>query len=322
MTKEFNDISAESAAGAVLSSEDIAEMRRSLWQDGTVSAVEADTILLANDELRGSSPEWTDFFVEAMTVYAVNAAQPKGYIDDARARWFAARITEQGKLPGMEELLLVVRILERATRVGEALRNLAHETFLRAVTEGAGPTRQGDDRAPAGCITAEEVDLLRHILFAPGSERPAAVSKNEAELLFAIKDAVLEGSNPPEWKQLFVQGVANYLEGFSGAGELTAERALELEDFMSHGGAGIRSFFRRMATANIGEGMSAMVDALSGGDDDESDVFEMAAEAAEVTPQEHDWLDMMLEQDGEIDEYERSLLSFLAENSHGYEGEQ
>lgn len=322
MTKEFQDISAERTAGSVFSDTDIAEMRRSLWEDGTVSAVEADTILLANDEMRGTSAEWTDFFVEAMAVYAVDAARPKGYVDDARARWFASRITDQGKLPGMEELLLVVRILERATRVGDALRTLAHEAFLRAVTEGVGPTRQGDNPAPAGCITPGETDLLRRVLFAPGSERPAGVSKSEAELLFAIKDAVLTGSNPPEWKQLFVQGVGNYLEGFSGAGELTAERALELEDFMTHGGAGLRSFFGRMASANIGENVSAVVDALSGARGSEPDAFERAAEAAQVTPQEHDWLDMMLEQDGKIDEYERALLSFLAENSHGYEGEQ
>lgn len=321
MTKEFNDISAEQPAGAVLSNEDIAEMRRSLWEDGAVSAVEADTILLANDQLRGSSEGWTEFFVEAMTVYAVNSARPKGYVDDARARWFAARITDQGKLPGMEELLLVVRILERATRVGEALRALAHETFIRAVTEGEGPTRQGENAAPAGCITAEEVDLLRHILFAPGSERPAAVSMGEAELLFRIKEAVLEGDNPPEWKQLFVQGVANYLEGFSGAGELTAERALELEDFMRHDGAGIGSFFRRMASANPADGASAIAGALSGDESDEPGAFEQAAEAAKVTPQEHDWLDAMLEEDGDIDEYEKALLSFLAEASHGYDGQ-
>ena len=164
-------------------------------------------------------------------------------------------------------------------------------------------------------------DEVWHLLgkiskFGPNAQAIAQKVEN------AIKAAVLEGANPPEWKQLFVQGVANYLEGFSGAGDLTAERALELEDFMTHGGAGIRSFFRRMASANIGEGMSAIVDALSGDESSEPDVFEQAAEAAQVTPQEHDWLDMMVEQDGEIDEYERALLSFLAENSHGYEGEQ
>ncbi|HEX9807788.1 MAG TPA: hypothetical protein VGA34_12925 [Alteraurantiacibacter sp.] len=318
MTKEFNDISADQAADALLSDEDIAEMRQSLWEDGAVSAVEADTILLANDELRGSSQGWTEFFVEAMTVYAVNSARPKGYVDDARARWFAARITDQGKLPGREELLLVVRILERATRVGEALRVLAHETFLRAVTEGEGPTRQGENAAPAGCITAEETELLRHILFAPGSERPAAVSKCEAELLFRIKEAALEGDNPPEWKELFVQGVANYLEGFSGAGELSADRALELEEFMRHDGAHIGSFFRRMASANPLDGVSAIVDTLTGKEGDEPGVFEQAAEDAKVTPQEHDWLDALLEEDGEIDEYEKALLSFLAEANHGY----
>src|SRR5690606_1705606 len=168
MTKEFQDISAERTAGSVFSDTDIAEMRRSLWEDGTVSAVEADTILLANDEMRGTSAEWTDFFVEAMAVYAVDAARPKGYVDDARARWFASRITDQGKLPGREELLLVVRILERATRVGDALRTRAPEAFLRAVTEGGGPTGPGGNPAPAGCLTPGEPDRRR-----PGPAAPA-----------------------------------------------------------------------------------------------------------------------------------------------------
>src|SRR5690606_30862055 len=90
--------------------------------------------------------------------------------------------------------------------------------------------------------------VLRRAIFAAGGDRPAAVSRDEAEMLFRLKDATLGADNTPAWKQLFVQGVGNYLQGYvSLSAQLTRERAAELEAFMNDADSSVGRFFGRMA---------------------------------------------------------------------------
>jgi hypothetical protein len=175
------------------------------------------------------------------------------------------------------------------------------------VLTGEGPTRNGQAIAANG-INAEECRLLRAFVFASGGDRPAAVSKSEAELLFRIKDASAGHNNAPEWKQLFVQGVGNYLQGFSSAEPLSAERAAELEAFMNDTAINIGGFFARMANSNPLKAVRAEMaeDGDYLGFDDE------VAAAAEVTSEEQTFLDRALNADGQIDELEKALLEFIA----------
>ena len=311
MTIQFNDLSGKAAADGTVTPEEMADLRESAWQDGRMTSVEIDTMILANDQLRGSSEDWSEFFAEALCEYALNDTEPKGYVDDTRSRWIASRITAQGTLAGMEELEAVVRILERATMVGDCLRNLATGAIEKAALEGSGPTRSSEVPAPAGCITGQEAEYLRRIIFAPAGERPAAVGRREAEMLFRIKDTTLDGDNGTEWPRLFVQGVASYLQGFGGVEPLTAERAKELEMFMNDQGANLSHFFARMARSDVRDGFGSLLGDVTpdeeGGDEDE------VAQAARITPDETSWLDAMLDADEDLDDLERDLLRFLSE---------
>ena len=176
--------------------------------------------------------------------------------------------------------------------------------------QGLGPTRDGSE-SEAGRITPEETELLRRMLFAPGSERPAGVSKAEAELLFRIKDGTLDGANAADWPQLFVQGVGNFLQGFDGHEPLSAERAVELEAFMNDTGGHIRDFLGRVLQSDPRDGFANLMSIMPHADTGDFD--EEVEEAMQITPQERSWLNDMLEADEDLDPLEKQLLGFIAE---------
>lgn len=234
------------ASGPGLSSEDIRELRQATWQDGTVGRVEADTLFLANDDLRGSSPEWSEFFIEALFEHVVNSTEPRGAVDASGARWLWSRVTgPNGAISGMEELELLTRILQRADPVADVLRINAIGAIEKAVTEGEGPTRAGKAigrEIPVGCISDKEVQFLRRMVFRTDRNHPRAVGRVEAEALFRIKQATVEGENSKDWPYVFVQGVGTYLQRFGGSEPLTSDQEMELMSFMTADGANLADF--------------------------------------------------------------------------------
>ena len=245
------DLSKPSSGGG-LSAADLNELRRETWHGGQVGRVEADTLLLANDDLRGSSPEWSEFFVEALYEHVVNGTAPKGSVDTGAARWLWSRISDRGTVPGREELELLTRILQKAESVADVLRENALGVIEKAVTEGTGPTRAGKvigREIPIGCISDEEALYLRRMVFRTDRDHPRTVGRIEAEALFRIKDATAGGDNANDWPYVFVQGVGTYLHQFGGSEPLTGEQEMELASFMTNGAAGLSDFLRKMFTA-------------------------------------------------------------------------
>ena len=203
-----------------------------------------------------------------------------------------------------------VRVFEKAKNVPQALKDYAVDQIEKAVLEGTGPTRDGG-KLEAGNVNATEAKLLRRAIFAPASERPAAVGRSEAEMLFRLKDATLGADNSPEWKRLFVQGVGNYLKGYSDPNaQISRERALELQSFMADTNHGVGSFLARMARSTP-RGFDTMFESMK---PEPSSRCDDVAAAQAVTASEQDWLDAKVNADGKIDDYEQALLDFLAED--------
>ena len=123
------------SSGSGLTAADIGELRRETWHGGQVGRVEADTLLLANDDLRGSSPEWSEFFVEALYEHVVNGTEPRGGVDTGTARWLWSRISDKGTVPGREELELLTRILQKADPVADVLRENALGVIEKAIVD-------------------------------------------------------------------------------------------------------------------------------------------------------------------------------------------
>lgn len=315
MTMHFRDLADQAAATGRIGAEDIVELRRAGWADGKMDPDEAEALFHANDQLPDSSDEWCDFFVEAMSEFVVHTVEPRGYVDQLMAEELIERIDRDGRLGTRAELELLVRVMEKATSVPAVLKTYALHQIEAAVLGGDGPTRRGT-LDPAG-INDTECTLLRRMIFAPGSDRPAAVSKAEAELLFRIKDATLYEKNAPAWEKLFVQGVANFLLGFGGAEPLPAERAAELEAFMNSEGKGIGAFLARMMKADVEEEVGTAFGSLLDIAPNPGGVEFEAEAAAELTEAEESWLLDHIDADEELDPLEKALLAFISDTTDG-----
>ena len=311
MSMEFGNLAAAAANDGVISAEEILELRQLGWADGKMDPEEAEALFAANDACTDPSPEWCDFFVDAMASFVVNTVEPLGYVDDETGDELIARIDRDGRLGSMAELELLVHVLEIATNVPERLKTYALKQIEDAVLHGDGPTRHVE-LSPKG-INEAECALLRRLIFTPAGDRPAAVSQREAEMLFRIKDACLYEVNAPAWEQLFVQGVANYLFGFGGHEPLSRGRADELEKFMAQECAGVGGFLGKMFTAkpDVDGAFGSLLDIGSHGPDLDAQV----KEAEELTAEEGHWLTELLEADEELDPMEKALLAWIAEET-------
>lgn len=309
MSMHFRDLATRLGADGAITSEQILELRRAAWSDGHISPEEAEAIFDLNDQLHDAPAEWSDFFVEAESEFIVNAVEPHGYVSDANADWLIDRIDHNGRVDSPTELELLAKVLEKAEGVPERLRVYVLNQLEHAVLTGSGPTRAGGELEP-GRISPAEIALLRRMIFASGSDRPAGVSRREAEMLFRIKDATLGADNAPGWQDLFVKGVGNYLMGFAGHEPLTRERAAELESFMASEAKGIGSFLGRMAKSDVD---SALANVLGHGRPGH-DLDDEVADAARLTTDKDAWLQGMIDANDQVDALDKALLKFIAES--------
>jgi hypothetical protein len=310
MSIEFGDLTTRIAGDGRITAEEILALRRLGWADGRMTPDEAESLFVANETAESASAEWCDFFVEALTSFVVDAVEPRGYVDQEMAEELIARIDRDGHVGTLAELELLVRVIEVAASVPQVLRGYALQQIEEAVTLGDGPTRHGT-LSPQG-INAAEVALVKRVIFGTGSERPAGVSKAEAEMLFRIKDATLYEVNAPDWNDLFVRGVGQFLLGFAGHEAPSEERMRELEAFMADQGAGIGGFLGRMLTSKPDiEGFGSLLKLGSDEPDYLEDRGAEAEAASALEPHEATWLRDLLDADEELDDLEKALIAFI-----------
>jgi len=310
MTVHFTAIARQAAEDGQITPEEILALRREGWGDGQITHAEAEAIFVLDAALTERPAEWCDFLVEAIGEYVLNAWEPRGYVTDEQGVWLVAKVSADARLDSMTELELLVSVLERAHNAPDTLKQFVLAQVERAVTSGVGPTRDGGS-LDAGVVNETDCKILRRAIFAAGGDRPAAVSRDEADMLFRLKEATRGAQNAPAWKQLFVQGVGNYLQGYASlSAQLTRERAAELDAFMSDTESGVGRFVGQMAKSvpnafGVTFGRKPVVPSRASQVD----------AAAAVTPEEQGWLDQAIGADGEVDELEQALLTFLADET-------
>lgn len=310
MSFEFAEIARHAAADRTISADEVLSLRRAGWADGKMTREEAEMVFATQHAIDNPSREWSDFFVEAIQNYVLNGTEPRGFASAEEANWLIAQVEVDGAVCSMTELELLTRIIERAQNVPETLKTYVLGVIEREVVEGTGPTRCGGELS-ASHVTAAECRIMRRVMFGQASDRPAAVSRREAEVMFRIKDAVAGQDNAPEFKRLFAQVVGNYLMGFAhSSGQVSRERMLELEAFVADNKVRVGHFMGRMAREAPGAfGM------VFGKKDVGPGREEQIVAEAEVTACEQKWLDQQIAQSGETDEYDQALLQFVAEET-------
>ena len=312
MSMQFADLARAVAADGEVAAQEIIALRRLGWGDGQITRAEAEAIFAINRAIERPSGEWVDFFVEALGEFVLNGTEPRGLCDEEEAQWLMRALDEDGRLETMAELELLVRVIERARNVPDALKHYALKQIELTVLHGTGPTRFGGELSHT-YITGAECRLMRRIVFASGGHGPAAVTRFDAEMLFRIKDATRGAGNSPEWQQLFVDGVANYLKGFTlTKAQLSHERQRELEAFIADNNASVARFMGTMAREipQVRNHFGKVFGRKPGN----ASFAELEAGGKLVTENEKNWLDAMIGADGEVDELERALLDRVAED--------
>ncbi|MEZ5774666.1 MAG: hypothetical protein R3D33_08195 [Hyphomicrobiaceae bacterium] len=291
--------------------------RRFYGDDGAISLAEAETLFELNRSIETPDQDWADFFVEALTDYVVNQALPQGYVTADNADWLIDRISADGVVQTATELELLVKVIETARWVPARLTKFALDQVRIAVVEGSGPLRAGSALDP-GIVSADEVELLRRVLYGFGSEGNLAISRAEAEMLFDINDRTVESRNDPEWSDLFVKAIACHIMAASGYQVPPREEALRREEWLEDRGD---LAFPDVLGKMISGGLKAIWGAANEADWEEIALDRLEQQriamitAEEVTEPEAEWLAERIGRDGVIHENERVLIRFLKTES-------
>ena len=310
MTFQFRTLADQAQADGLITADEVLALRRSGWGDGVIDESEADAIFILNEHLVERTAEWADFFAEAICEFLIAGGSPRGFVREAQADWLISRLDRDGRVETMAELHLLSKLFDKCNLLPERLRGYALTQIEQIVLTGSGATRDGG-RIDAACITEAECQLLRRFIFSFAGDGPGGVSQAEAEMLFRIKDATLGAANASGWETLFVQGVANYLMGNNSFRQVSADRALELETFMNDATPRVGGFFGRMAQSAANPGaLRGLVFGRKGAAPDRDAV---AAAAHRITDSENAWLQQQIEANNNLDDLERALLRFIAE---------
>jgi hypothetical protein len=291
-----------------LTAEDALDVRRVVFGEVAVTPDEAEALVALNEATDRAEPEWRQMFVEAMTDYVVRQQEPQGYVDQAKADWLIGALGRDGRVWRDSELEALVHILERAESAPASLSAFA----LDQVKAGILGSGKGVEHA--------DVELLRRIVFAAGGEGSLAITRDEAEVLFDINDAVRGKDNDPAWTDFYAKAIGNAVMAASGYLPPSREEALRAEQWLEDREPTVR--FLGRAASSLFNSPSKVIEAyrhpdplsdLYAADNARQDAARAAA--APVTDDEASWIAERIGRDGELDENEKALVRFIAAES-------
>jgi hypothetical protein len=282
-----------------------------------VTRGEAEALFALHASAQDQCPEWGPFFVEAVSDYIVHQEKPSGYISTENAEWLVQATSTDRMVASMVELELLVKVLEQAKYSPPGLAAFALRQVMHAVVDGKGPLMIGGKLVP-GLIAKAEVELLRRILYAFGGDGNIAITRCEAEILFTINERTLNAKNDPEWNDLFVKAIANFVMCSSGYESPRREEALRRDHFFEQGNADIGGFFGRMFSG----GMRGILEAYHTSTDVDSDwearnrsSEALARRAEQIDGGEAKWLAERIGRDHVLADNELALLKFIKDAS-------
>lgn len=306
-----------------ITADDVLALRRTVLADGVCSAAEAEAVMRLDQSCTDKDTTWTHFFLDSLTDFFVRQGQPQGYVSEAHAQLLIDRVTHDGRVDQLTEFALLVNIINRATLCPESLVMFALEAVRQSVLAPA-TAAYGSNRPPA-LITAADAAIIRKVVMAASGDGSIWVTRREAELVFALNEAVRGQDNAPEWRTLFVQAIANHLMFPRAAPKPpSAEEALRREAWLAERpSAG--QFVVGVAKA-FGRGDIPFAEAWEAVDPGGRRQARAEAEAMErqtaealsreaIDPEEARWLVQRLAGDHVLDDNERALLGFIKTNA-------
>ena len=199
MTKPLTELVAEITADGVVDAAEAKQIRERVFADGRIDKEEAEFLFAINNAVSGKANDsaWNDLFVEAIAAYVLNDEKTPGVVDDEEAQYLIAKMQADAQVD-QTELAALVQIAATAKSTPDALQTFTLAALKTAILAD-------------GVIAAEEVAMLRKVIYGAGGAAGAGVARAEADFLFDLNDAVSGKANDPSWPAFFVEAISKHL---------------------------------------------------------------------------------------------------------------
>ena len=296
MMASVNDILTQALADKVIDPAEFSQLRRKIFDDGHVSLQEADMIFLFDMQAESLPEGWADFFVGAITDFLIRQTLPTGYVDSIHSAWLMERIEYDDQINEDTEMELLLNILRLAVDVPRDLEVYAlNKVRDKIISRGLNGQLS---------IQAQDVDLLKRVLYASSGSGGFSICREEAQFLFELDEICQHAENAPEWQKLFVGATANHLMTMGAPKLLDRQTMKELQEKplkMDWSLSGIKSSFFAWESEYKNKEQSFFLNETA------------MQEAEAITALEADWLVKHLNRDGVLSLNERALLKFIKE---------
>lgn len=201
-----------------VSAKDVLILRRKVFGDGIVGTEDLDLLFKIGERAPIGDREWHQYFCEAAADFYLNQDDQKGHFSSEDFSDLEQRITRDGSAASSLEIELLIKLLETSVSTPKEI-----STFIAAQMKHLILNKED---GPA--IDAKDVEIIRRFIFSAGGDGNIAVTREEAEFLFDLNDAVSKSENDPAWNDLFKKAVSNCLMAHIGRNPQGRHDALEV----------------------------------------------------------------------------------------------
>jgi len=119
----LKDLKESIIADGKIDADEVAQIKKVIYQDGCINATEADFLFDLNDICSGKDNDasWSVLFVDAICSYLLDDERSPGEIDKQEAEWLLSKIQGDGKLDANEQKLLT-KLVSVAKLIPDNLR--------------------------------------------------------------------------------------------------------------------------------------------------------------------------------------------------------
>ena len=301
---------------------DVLALRRGIYGAGNINTVHADWIFRVDHACRDKDDTWQAFYVDALTDYFIWQTQPPAYITEDQGEFLMRNLLRDNRIAGLAELELLVNLTHWAVSTPELFKVLVLEAVCESVLE-PDEALYGAGRAP-GLVTPADVAILRRALYGGGGLGGYTVSRSEAEVVFRIEEATDGGDNAPEWQDLFVKAIANFLMFPKAPPSVLNVAEFKQRENWLNDQRGTAALFKEIGKSALSfdklkEGWEHM-DTFGFGarrEEAERERQEMreALSRESIGADEARWLAARINANGKVTTNERMLLEFIRQNS-------
>jgi hypothetical protein len=213
----------------------VLQLRRAIYRNGSIGREEAEFLFHLNRRSRGDDPAWAEFYVEALTDFFYWREGSDSQLTEDAEKMLFEWIGRQPAVDDPTELRLLLNLIFRTTACSERFRALVQKAVERSVLHSEHALFGHAGRRP-GAIDKADVEVIRRLVYGTGSQHGLAISRAEAEFLFALNRATAGAENDPAWRELFVKAITMHLLfGGDSPESVDADEAAWLIDQMGAG---------------------------------------------------------------------------------------